>query len=252
MSEGSPGATWQRPELVGTFLSERKTLMPLLEVQEDLVRRLLTRHPLPVRRFLDIGSGDGVMSELVLSLHPQAEAVLVDFSPPMLERAELRLARVDARWQIVRGDLSEPTWAGALPAGSYDAAVSAFAIHHLPAARKRALFGELYELLEPGAMFVNMDYVAIEGPLRGVWDEEMLANAVRAERERGGSRSEAELEDLFDDDEDDRPDSVGDQLRWLREAGFADAEVHFKWAEAAVLGAIKPVLTDAATDGPRA
>ena len=252
MSEGSPGATWQRPELVGMFLSERKTLMPLLEVQENLVRRLLTRHPLPVRRFLDIGSGDGVMSELVLSLHPQAEAVLVDFSPPMLERAELRLARVDARWQIVRGDLSEPTWAGALPAGSYDAAVSAFAIHHLPGARKRALFGELYELLEPGAMFVNMDYVAIEGPLRGVWDEEMLANAVRAERERGGSRSEAELEDLFDDDEDDRPDSVGDQLRWLREAGFADAEVHFKWAEAAVLGAIKPVLTDAATDGPRA
>jgi len=241
MSEGSPGATWQRPELVGTFLSERKTLMPLLEVQEDLVRRLLTRHPLPVRRFLDIGSGDGVMSELVLSLHPQAEAVLVDFSPPMLERAELRLARVDARWQIVRGDLSEPTWAGALPAGSYDAAVSAFAIHHLPAARKRALFGELYELLEPGAMFVNMDYVAIEGPLRGVWDEEMLANAVRAERERGGSRSEAELEDLFDDDEDDRPDSVGDQLRWLREAGFADAEVHFKWAEAAVFGGVKPV-----------
>jgi ubiquinone/menaquinone biosynthesis C-methylase UbiE len=251
MSEASPGATWQRPELVGSFLSERTTLMPLLDVQEDLVRRLLTRHPHAVRRFLDVGSGDGAMSELVLSRHPQAEAVLVDFSPPMLEHAELRLAGVDARWQIVRGDLSEPTWAGALPAGSYDAAVSGFAIHHLPAARKRALFGELYELLAPGAMFVNMDYVAIEGPLRGLWDDEMLANAVRAERERGGSRSESELEELFDDGEDDRPDSVEDQLRWLSEAGFADTEVHFKWAEAAVFGAIKPLPPGAPTDGAR-
>jgi len=40
-------------------------------------------------------------------------------------------------------------------------------------------------------MFVNMDYVAIDGPLQGLFDEEMLASAVRAERESGGTRPRA-------------------------------------------------------------
>jgi ubiquinone/menaquinone biosynthesis C-methylase UbiE len=241
MSSAPPGATWQRPELVSAFLSERKTLMPLLDVQEDLLRRLIERHPHPIARFLDLGAGDGAMSELVLSLRPEADAVLVDFSTPMLEQAERRLAGGQAAWRIVRGDLSDPGWSSGLPAGGYGAAISAFAIHHLPSARKRALFGELYELLEPGAMFVNMDYTLIDGLLRGLWDEQMLANAVRAERERGGSRSEEEVErDLVDDGDDDRPDRAEDQVRWLRDAGFEQAEVHFKWAEAAVFGAVKP------------
>jgi len=241
MTGASPGAAWQRPEIVSVFLRERRTVMPLLDVQEDLVRRLLVRHPHPMTRFLDLGAGDGAMSELVLSLKPRAEAVLVDFSEPMLEGAERRLASGRARWQAVRGDLSDPAWRSGLPAGGYGAAVSAFAIHHLPAARKRALFTELLALLEPGAMFLNMDYVAIEGPLRGLWDEQMLANAVRAEHERGGSRSPEEVErELFDDREDDRPDSVEDQVRWLRAAGFEQVEVHFKWAEAAIFAAVKP------------
>jgi tRNA (cmo5U34)-methyltransferase len=241
MSDASPGAAWRRPELVSEFLSERKVVMPLLEVQEDVVRRLLRRHPHPVARFLDLGAGDGAMSELVLALNPQAEAVLVDFSEPMLAGAERRLAGGPARWRIVRADLSDPGWHASLPAGGYGAAVSAFAIHHLPATRKPALFAELHALLEPGAIFVNMDYVVIDGPLRGLWEEQILANALRAERERGGERSEAELErDLFADDEDDRPDSTEDQVSWLREAGFEQVEVNFKWAEAAIFGAVKP------------
>jgi hypothetical protein len=90
-------------------------------------------------------------------------------------------------------------------------------------------------------MFVNMDYTLIDGSLRGLWDEQMLANAVRAERERGGSRSDAEVErELVDDGDDDRPDRVEDQVRWLRDAGFEQADVHFKWAEAAVFGGVKP------------
>jgi tRNA (cmo5U34)-methyltransferase len=241
MTGSSPGPTWQRPDVVGAYLSERQTLMPLLDVQEDLIRRLFERHPHAVGRFLDVGSGDGAMSELLIGVKRGAEAVLVDFSEPMLERVELRLERISSRWQAIRGDLSDPAWWKGLPAGSYGAAVSAFAIHHLPTARKRSLFVELFELLEPGAMFVNMDYVSVDGPLKGLFDEQMLANAIRAERDRGGERSEEEVErDVIDDGDDDQPDSAEDQVQWLRAAGFEAAEVHFKWAESAVFGAIKP------------
>jgi tRNA (cmo5U34)-methyltransferase len=229
----TPGAHWQRESLAASFAERRRILIPLLDVQEDVLRRLLARHERPLARFLDLGCGAGAMSELVLSSQPGSEGVLVDFSEPMLERARGQLADHAGRWRALSADLNESAWRDALPVGRYDAIVSGLAIHHLPPERKRTLFAELLPLLEPGGLFVNMDYVAIDGPLRGLFDEEMLAAAVRAERESGGTRCEHEV-DLQDDD--DRPDTVEDQLRWLRDAGFEQVEVHFKWAEAAIYG----------------
>jgi tRNA (cmo5U34)-methyltransferase len=233
----APGAHWQREELAASFAERRRILIPMLDVQEDIVQRLLARHERPVARFLDIGCGAGAMSELVLAWKPGSEATLVDFSAPMLERATAALAGYGSRWRAVTADLNDPAWSDALPGGRYDAIVSGLAIHHLPAERKRTLFAELLGLLEPGGIFVNMDYVAIDGPLRGLFDEQMLAAAERAERERGGAHSEHQT--ALEDD-DDRPDTLEDQLRWLRDAGFEQVEAHFKWAEAAIYGGARP------------
>ena len=142
---------------------------------------------------------------------------------------------------MLRGDLGDPGWRAALPAGRFDAVLSGLAIHHLPSARKRALLAEVHDLLEPGGIFVNMDYVTQRGPLAGLWDEEMLAAAARAEHAHGGTRSEQELDaEIFDDSAEDRPDTAEDQVAWLREAGFEPADVYFKWAEAAVFGGLRP------------
>ena len=237
-SDGTaPGAHWQREELAASFAERRRILIPLLDVQEDVLRRLLARHERPIDRFLDAGAGAGALSELVLGSLPGCKGVLVDFSTPMLERAAVQLGDHAARWQAVSADLNDSAWPDALPGGRYDAIVSALAIHHLPSERKRTLFAELLGLLEPGGLFVNMDYVAVDGPLSGLFDEQMHAAAVRAERDSGATHSEHEV-DLEDDD--DRPDTVEHQLRWLREAGFEHVEVHFKWAEAAIFGGARP------------
>ncbi len=242
MSAAPPGAAWQRRGLVEDFLRDRQRLLPLLDVQEALIERVFERRPGSVERFLDIGAGDGPMSELVLRVHPQAQAVLVDYSEPMLGRVEARLGPASpGRWQAARADLREPSWVQALPPGPFDGAISSFAIHHLPGERKRALFGEVFELLVPGAIFVNLDFVLIGPPLSGLFDEQMVANAVALEHDHGGDRSAEQVQsDMLADSGDDQPDGAEDQLRWLREAGFEDVELHFKWAEAAIFGAVKP------------
>ncbi len=241
MSGHAHGTAWQQPGLVQTFLSERQQLLPLLDVQEDVIVRLFTRSGRPLRRFLDVGAGNGAMTQLLQGVAPSAEAVLVDYSEPMLASAAERLGEPGARWQAVRADLRDPSWRDALPSGSYDAAVSGYAIHHLPAERKRDLFAEIRELLAPSAMFVNMDFVAIAGPLAGLFDEQMLANSIAIEHRHGGARSDEEVRrDLLDDDTDDQPDTLQDQLQWLAQAGFEQPEVHFKWAEAAVFGGTAP------------
>jgi tRNA (cmo5U34)-methyltransferase len=243
VSGAAPGAAWQQPELVDTFLSERKQLLPMLDVEEALIEQLFKRAGRPLRRFIDIGAGDGAMTRLLRSFEPAAEAVLVDYSEPMLAHAEQRLGEAGGgAWRTVRGDLRDPAWREALPAGRYDAAVSSYAIHHLPAARKRALFAEIHELLEPGAMFVNMDFVAIAGPLAGLFDEQMVANAISLEHTHDGARSDEQVEqELLADGEDDQPDTIQEQLQWLTDAGFVQPEVHFKWAEAAIYGGMRTV-----------
>jgi SAM-dependent methyltransferase len=241
MSDALAGTAWQGAELVDTFLQERQQLLPLLDVQEALIEQLFRRSGRPLRRFLDIGAGDGAMSQLVLRVEPAAEAVLVDYSEPMLARVARRLGEPGKHWQVVRGDLRDPAWRRALPDGPYDAAVSGYAIHHLPAARKRELFAEIRELLAPGALFVNMDFVAIAGPLAGLFDEQMVANAIAAEHRHDGARNEEQIaREVLADDDDDQPDSVQAQLQWLADAGFTQPEVHFKWAEATVFGAAAP------------
>ena len=197
------------------------------------MRRLFERRGRPVTRFLDLGAGDGASSELLRSIAPGAEAVLVDFSEPMLARAETRLG--GEGWTAVRADLSTPAWLQELPDGGFDAAVSSYAIHHLTSERKRALFAEVFGLLAPGAMFVNMDVVKIGGPLEGLFDEEILAAAAAMHPD-----SEHDHDEPFDDHSEDRPDPAEDQLAWLREAGFEDVELQFKWAEGAIFGAVKP------------
>lgn len=244
MSGAAGAPAWQRQELVDEFTERRETLLPLLDVQEDLLRRLFTRGGREIGRFLDIGAGDGASSQLLLELGgagARSQAVLVDFSEPMLSRAGERLRRFPDRWQLVRGDLREPSWSEGLPAGRFDAAISSYAIHHLTSERKRQLYGEVFALLAPGAMFVNMDVVSVEGPLRGLFDEQMVANAIIAEHAHGGARSDDEIErELLADDDEDRPDGLAVQLQWLGEAGFEQVETHFKWAEGVVFGGVKP------------
>jgi tRNA (cmo5U34)-methyltransferase len=248
MSTGAPEsapvpAAWQQEGLVGEFLDQRATLLPLLDVQEDILRRLFTSGGRAISRFLDVGAGDGASSELLLGLGDEAScstAVLVDFSEPMLARAGVRLERFADRWQAVRADLRDPGWRDTLPDGPFDAAISSYAIHHLTSDRKRALYGELFELLAPGAMFANMDVVDIHGPLRGLFDEQMVANAIAAEHARGGSRHDHQIErELLADEDEDRPDDLDEQLAWLRDAGFQQVEVHFKWAEGVVFGGVR-------------
>jgi tRNA (cmo5U34)-methyltransferase len=227
---------WQQDQTAANFLDQRRTLLPLLDIQEETIGHLLTRGGRQISRIIDLGGGDGAMTRLALKYAPQAEAVLVDFSEPMLARAKERASAGGYRCTVVRADMRQDGWQSELESQTgYDLAISGLAIHHLSSQRKRELFAEVFALLAPGGMFLNMEIVAIQGPLEGLFEEQMRANAKHAAHEHGHPEQHID----FDGDED-RPDSVEDQLCWLREAGFAQAEVHFKWAEAAILGAIKP------------
>ena len=238
----TPGAVWQRPAFAETFVRDRRRLIPLIDAQEEVVARLLTRGGRGVGRFLDLGAGAGAFAEVVMRAHPGATGVLVDFSEPMIAAARERLSSYAGRWEYVTGDLSQAAWTAALPAGRYDAVVSAFCIHHLPDERKRALYREACDLLEPGGLFLNWEHVSTRGLGDGMLEEWMVESLLEAERTRPQPRPDDEvLRDYFDSAEADILAHPQDQCSWLREAGFVDADVFFQIPEIAVFGGVKGV-----------
>ena len=237
----TPGSVWQQQEVVDGFIGDRRKLIPLWDVQEALVRRLLTRGGRQIGRFLDLGAGDGGFAELVMDEFPDSTGVLVDFSDPMLAAAEQRLAGKDGRWEIVRGDLGTPAWQEGLPAGGgYDAIVSRLAIHHLPDERKRQLYEEAFALLTPGAVFLNWEHVETGGIAEGLFDEFFRERLLEAEREHEHPRTPEEVMASYDDAADDdvlcEPET---QCEWLRDIGFEQVDTYFKLPGLAIFGGTK-------------
>jgi len=108
---------------------------------------------------LDIGTGQGFVASLVLDAFPNATAVGLDVSEPMMEIAKERMTRYGDRFRYVLGDFVD----GDLPAnlgGPFDAAVAARAIHHLPTEKKQKLYRNIFGALKPGGGFFNFDSVA--------------------------------------------------------------------------------------------
>ena len=178
---------------------------------------LLEQVPGDARRVLDLGTGDGRLLTLLRVDRRQMLGVGLDFSEPMLEAARKRFAD-DRRVELVEYDLAEP-----LPAlGRFDAVVSSFAIHHLEHERKRALYGEVFDLLEPGGVFANLEHVASSTHRLHL----AFFTAIG--------------EPLEDEDPSDRLLDVETQLGWLRELGFDDVDCYWKWLEMALLIGVKP------------
>jgi len=173
---------------------------------------------LPARpaRVLDLGSGDGRLLGLVKAARPDVHAVAVDFSDTMLERLRERFPS-DSRVNIVAHDLNNP-----LPDLSrFDTVVSSFAIHHLPHERKRALYGEIYGLLAPGGVFLNLEHVSSPSDVLHQRFNDAL----------GVRRGEEDPSNKLLDTET--------QLAWLREIGFTDVDCVWKWLELALLTGTK-------------
>jgi len=178
---------------------------------------LLDHVPRHVRRVLDLGTGDGRLLALLRIDRGEMFGVGVDSSEVMLDAARTRFAD-DEHVEIVKHDLAEP-----LPAfGRFDAVVSSFAIHHLEHERKRSLYGEVFDLLEPGGVFANFEHVASA--------THRLHMAFFA----------AIGEPLEDEDPSDRLLNVESQLGWLRALGFDDVDCYWKWLEMALLVGVKP------------
>ena len=232
---------WKSQSLAATYLEGVRAAIPLALEQIDVMLRLVAGCGRPVGRVLDLGCGDGVLAAAIVQRVPGAEVVLADFSEPMLEAARKRFAAAGAAAHFVLADYGVPSWTEAVAEWApYDAIVSGYSIHHQPDRRKRAVYREIFGLLNPGGVFVNIEHVSSPTQWLGSLNDAMFIDSLHRLHP---NQSRDDVARLYYD----RPDKdanilapLEDQCAWLRDIGFTGVDCYLKVFELAVFGGRRP------------
>lgn len=238
---------WQEPEAAVAFVNDRRAGIPGAQEQLSVLRQLLPKLPEGASpAVLDMGCGDGILLNAVLAHWTTAQGVALDGSPTMLDLARERFANLpEGKIAFVQSDFNEPNWREALPLKKFDAVVSGFAIHHSEDARKQEIYAEIFDLLNPGGVFVNIEHVASATPLgEELFEATYALNITRKRQEQGQNVTFTEVMREVNERLDksaNRLTLVETQLQWLREIGYHHVDCYWKYYELAILAGYKPL-----------
>ncbi|MER5528351.1 class I SAM-dependent methyltransferase [Streptomyces sp. NPDC002677] len=150
---GTDWGAWQK-----SWDRQQEWYMPDREerfrIMLDMVEALVGTAP----RILDLACGTGSITARLLARFPAAVSVGVDLDPALLAIAEGTFEG-DERATFVTADLKDPDWRARLPHASYDAVLTATALHWLHSEPLAALYGQVAELVRDGGVFMNADHM---------------------------------------------------------------------------------------------
>ncbi|MER7950741.1 class I SAM-dependent methyltransferase [Streptomyces sp. NPDC096079] len=153
---GTDWAAWQQ-----SWDRQQEWYMPDREerfrVMLDMVEALVGPKP----RVLDLACGTGSITSRLLQRFPDATSTGVDLDPALLAIARGSFEG-DGRVSFVTADLKDPAWAESLPYDTYDAVLTATALHWLHSGPLTALYGQLAGLVRDGGVFMNADHMIDE------------------------------------------------------------------------------------------
>ncbi len=181
-------------------------------------------------KVLDLGCGTGNVSKIIKERFPQSKITCIDLAEKMIEMARTKLSHYDnIEYKI--GNFSKLHFSN-----DYDVIVSSLAIHHLKTDdEKKYLYSKIFNALGKGGVFYNADTVLgstnyLSKVNMEKWKDYMLKNV---------PLDEVEQKWLPTHYEEDFPASLMDQLDWLREIGFKEVDVIWRYYQGAVYGGYK-------------
>jgi ubiquinone/menaquinone biosynthesis C-methylase UbiE len=206
--------------------------------------RVIAGCDIKIEKILDLGCGDGILTASILQQYPYASGVLLDISEPMLQAAKEKLASYNDKLEFLLLDYGDKRWIEKVKTKApFSVIVSGFSIHHQSDGRKKELYSEMFELLEPGGLFLNLEHVSSASKWVSSLFEECFIDSLYSTYLRnntGKTRQEAADEFNRRDDKDvNILAAVEQQCEWLRNIGFQDVDCYFKVFEFALFGGRK-------------
>ena len=236
-------SNWAKPEFsreyvdnADVFIVERRRMLSVLQSFYRHFVKKGTR-----RSILDLGCGDGIVTAAITEAGDPISATLIDGSEDMLAKAKVRLSGLhDAKY--IHASFQELLRTG-LPEGPYDFIVSSLAIHHLTMAEKSALFHKVHALLCPGGHFVNIDVVLAPSDALEQWYLTLWKEWIHERKRFLGIQGDQfdNIVPQYKNAEENKPDTLRDQLNALTAAGFVDVDCYYQYGIFTMFGGKRAV-----------
>ena len=224
-----------KEKVVGIEIIERRRLVKILY---DLYRyRFGNKKGLVL---LDIGCGDGILSKYIQSRSPENTFYLLDGSSKMLAEAKQNTLGPNVFYikqtfeKYISSEVDE---------SYYDFIYSANAIHHLDLSFISKLYAKIFRELREGGLFMNIDSVLPSSDLSERWQFNMWRDWTNEALQNSGLNDQiGRYDDIplqYKIKPENKPSSLFDQLKALREAGFEDVDCFYKYSIFAIFGGAK-------------
>jgi len=231
------------PGRVANYDADMDLMHPNRHKMAEMIENVLQVSGAPPRLMIDIGTGTGFLVDRLLRAFPELGIIAIDGAEQMVELARTRLGPLAQRVNFRVGDFRNLQTLCA-NAGSADAIVSAYALHHLSASEKLQVLRIAHGLLKPGGWFLNADLTLAEDDeldaitqclrVRGI-----VQRADGRDRRFADAGSTRRFLDDLERNEHDQPVRPAEDLRILREAGFSHVTTFWRETRESVSGGRK-------------
>ncbi|MGW3725077.1 class I SAM-dependent methyltransferase [Streptomyces sp. NPDC000851] len=231
---GTDWQAWQR-----SWDRQQEWYMPDREERFRVMLDMLEAFTGDEPRVLDLACGTGSITARLFERFPKATSTGIDLDPALLAIARGTFDG-DDRVTFVEADLKDPDWPARLPYDTYDAVLTATALHWFHAGPLEALYGRIAGLVRHGGVFMNADHMIDDTTPRINAAERTLRHARMDQAQKAGALDWAEWWQLaakdpvlaaptarrfeiYGDHADGDMPSAAWHARVLRDKGFAEA-----------------------------
>jgi tRNA (cmo5U34)-methyltransferase len=207
----------------GSYDRQRRDIIPNMDQIYTIMAELASSE-VSGPEILDLGAGTGLLTKHLLKRYSRGSFTLIDLSEKMLNIAKERFED-ELNFKYHNQNYLECDFEG-----PFDIVISSLSIHHLEDIDKKYLYSKIYETLNEGGIFLNADQVLAPTPenediyLRNWW-----------EKIETGSLTQAEKKIIIDRMKMDKPASLHYNLKWLKNCGFKNVDVFYKYYNFCIL-----------------
>lgn len=208
-------------------------ILKLIPHYEEMIDALINSIPYDEEdsvKVMDLGCGTGTITKSLKDKFNNANITCLDLAKNMIEMAKIKLNDYTDITYIT-GDFYHFKFPE-----KYDVILSSLALHHLEIDDdKKQFYKKIYEALNPGGVFLNADVVL------GAND---YLQTLYLEKWKEFMNKSVEMKEIEEKwipaaEEEDHPATLIYQLDWLRDIGFKDVDVIWKYYGGAVYGGFK-------------
>ena len=195
--------------------------------------------------FLDLSCNNGILGQAILTKYPEAKGIFGYSSKSMIQAAKSKIGREQNQLEFIAPDFGNKKWVASLQGkSSFDVIVSESASSYELNLRKKELYGEIYSLLKPGGIFLNMEQVASDRQwVEKIYRELFIDSIYSFHQNHNSPESRDDIAQTYYNkihQKDNTLTPVQTQCDWLRNLGFIHVDCFIKVFERVLFGGMRP------------